>query len=236
MVRAKRAFAGLMAAGMIAVLIGGAGCSLLKPKKKGQFSEACQDNTDCESLQCSSYGNICTKDCTYDKDCGGDLVCRSKDEGSGEACAKSIGNAPNGGCMNATECANGHCLKRIGQEDQLGICSKFCASGDDCPAGMKICESISDTGLLKMCLPGDPAAPPAERPKFNPVPPKPKTTTTTTATTPTRPVVTTTATTPATATPTATATATASTKPTTSTTASNPIFKKPPPPPPKKPH
>ena len=55
---------------------------------------------------------------------------------------------------------------------QVDICSKFCADVSDCPEGMKTCESISDSGQVKLCLPGDPSLPAAEKPKF--VAPKPK--------------------------------------------------------------
>ncbi len=48
-----------------------------------------------------------------------------------------------------------------------GVCSKFCTSPDDCPTGMKICDLINDTAVNKMCIPGDAAAPPTQRPVFS---------------------------------------------------------------------
>src|SRR5215471_9172944 len=88
MFRASRWVATIVAGAMMALTVGSlAGCNLLKPKKKGAFNEACQNDIDCESMSCSPYGSICTKDCTYDKDCGGDLVCRAKDIGTGDYCS-----------------------------------------------------------------------------------------------------------------------------------------------------
>jgi hypothetical protein len=235
LVGARKAAAAVVAGVVFAFMASSlGGCGLLKPKAKKPFGEACTVDTDCDTLQCSPYGSICSKDCVYDKDCGGDLVCRSKDTGVGDFCSKSVGQPPNGVCMSASDCANGHCLKRVGQEDGPGICSKNCQNGDDCPAGMKICESISDSGMLKMCLPGDPAGAPADRPKFNPAPKK--TTTTSAPIVPKVIVPTATAVTTGNPLPTATATAapTATAKP--SGTPVSPLPRKPPPPPPKKGH
>lgn len=155
-----------MLAAFMVVSMGG--CKLLKGKQKKPFGEECVTDLDCESLSCSTYGNICSKTCTYDKDCGGDYVCRIKDDRSGNYCSKAVGQPPNGGCMFGNDCQHGECLHRIGQEDQPGICSKYCASESDCPQDMQICLKISDSGLLKVCLPGSASTPAAERPKFNP--------------------------------------------------------------------
>jgi hypothetical protein len=136
------------------------GCNLLKPKPKKPLGGDCTDDLGCDSLTCSTVGNICSHSCTYDKDCADvtkDAVCRRKDDGSGQWCSKPVGAPPNGSCMNGNDCQHNECLKRVGQETQPGICSKYCASPDDCPAGMKICVSISDSGLLKVCIPGDPS-------------------------------------------------------------------------------
>jgi hypothetical protein len=160
-------FAALMAARL-------GGCKLLKPKAKGALGVDCVTDLDCESLMCSTTGNVCSKACTYDKDCGGDLVCRRKDDNSGNWCSKAIGNAPNTSCMNTWDCQHNECLKYVGKEDQPGLCTKYCATPDDCPAGEKICEKISDTGMLKVCLPGDPAAAPSARPQFKPTPYTPR--------------------------------------------------------------
>lgn len=223
MVGTKKLIAGVVVSVGLA-LLGGSfmGC---KPKAKKPLGEACSNDTDCESLECSPYGSICSKDCTYDKDCGGDLVCRYKDDGNGSFCSKAVGNPPMGSCMQPSECANALCLHKVGQEDQPGICSRNCQTGDDCIAGMKICDSISDSGALKVCLPGDPAGPASARPSFAPPkkPTKIAVTATPTATTPPKPTVTLAP--PNTAAPTATATAKASAGPL-----------KPPPPPPKKGH
>jgi hypothetical protein len=151
------------------------GCDLLKSKsEKKAFNEACAQATDCESGECATYGSICTKSCTFDKDCGTGLVCRVKEVGSGNECSKPYGIAPgpSAACNAASECQHAQCLRKVGETTGAGICSKFCSDATDCPDGMKICESISDSGALKMCLPGDPTAPPAARPVF--VAPKPK--------------------------------------------------------------
>jgi hypothetical protein len=149
------------------------GCKFLKKEKKA-FGLECVTDLDCESLTCSTTGNICTKTCTYDTDCGGDLVCRRKDDNSGNWCSKAQGAAPGGSCMNTWDCQHNECLKYVGKEDQPGLCTKYCSASADCPAGQKICEKISDTGMLKVCLPGDPAAAPAARPQFSPTPQTPR--------------------------------------------------------------
>lgn len=177
---------------LVLPLFGAAGCKLLKPDTKKQFGEECTQDADCESTECATYGSVCTKNCTYDKECGGGYVCRARDGKPGDACAKPTGNAVGQTCQTASECQNGYCLKPVGQADSLGFCSGHCETSDDCPANYKICLGISDSGNLKMCLPGDPAAAgTVEPPKF--VAPRPvvtvtrtvSTITTTTTTTPT---------------------------------------------------
>jgi hypothetical protein len=137
-----------------------------KPKQKKPIGVECDDGADCETNQCSDATGVCTKSCTYDKDCGADLVCRALSETANE-CNKADGHPVGGQCMNGGECANGICLHYVGKETQPGICSKYCQTSDDCPASYKICDKISDTGMLKVCLPGDPkAAASGSSPKF----------------------------------------------------------------------
>src|SRR5262245_43617316 len=137
-----------------------AGCKLFNKDKK-QFGEDCQSDMDCDSMECATYGSVCTKTCAYDKDCGTGYVCRARDGKPGDACAKPTGN-PNGQtCNNAAECQSGNCLKPVGQQDATGFCSTHCATADECPAGYKMCQSISDSGQTMFCLPGDPSAPAA---------------------------------------------------------------------------
>lgn len=223
-----------------------AGCKLLNREKK-QFGEDCTTDTDCESLECATYGSVCTKTCVYEKECGAGYVCRARDGKPGDACAKPTGNPTGAVCQNASECQSGNCLKPVGQGDGAGFCSSHCETETDCPDGYKFCHSISDSGTVGFCLPGGgggtniPGSQP-EVPKF--IAPRPVatrtitttvTTTTTTTTTPT-PTQTAsgnfllpnpTATATATAAPTATATATA--KPTATATASgSPTVKRPP--------
>jgi hypothetical protein len=161
---------GLAGVWMVLVMASAAGCDLLKSKSKKPFGEECATDADCESLECATYGSICTKSCTYDKDCGGSYVCRAKDVGSGNQCSKPSGAAPNGACNSSQECQHGICLKKEGQTEVAGVCSKYCEAVGDCPAGMQICDAISG-GSIKMCIPGDATAPAAERPVF--VAPKP---------------------------------------------------------------
>lgn len=158
----------LVAAVSLALLLASSGCDLLKPKAKKAYGQDCSADTDCESLTCATYGSVCSKACTYNKECEGGLVCRGKDEGPGQVCSKPVGAAPNASCMSGADCQHGWCLKRVGESDAPGICSHHCAAPEDCPAGMKICDSISDSGALKMCLPGDEKAPASARPKFGP--------------------------------------------------------------------
>lgn len=167
--------AGTLAVVFAALMAGSlGGCKLLKKKEKKAIGVECVTDLDCESLMCSTNGNVCSKACTYDKDCGGDLVCRRKDDNSGNWCATAVGTPPNGACMNTWDCQHNACLHYVNKEDQPGLCTKYCATSEDCPAGMKICEKISDTGMLKVCLPGDPAQPASARPQVAPVPVTPR--------------------------------------------------------------
>lgn len=212
------------------------GCKLLNREKKA-FGEDCAADTDCDSLECATYGSVCTKGCSYDKDCGAGFVCRAHDGSPGDSCAKPTGNPTGQACNNAAECQSGNCLKPVGQETG-GFCSTHCDTEVECPDGYKTCLSISDSGALKFCLPGNGpgsaaiGGPNNEPPKF--VAPRPVATTvktvTTTSTTTTPPAATTTtppattasvkptASTTASAAPTIVPTATATTKPTTTTT------------------
>jgi hypothetical protein len=158
---------------MMALMFSASGC-----KKKVAFGLDCKDDMGCESLHCSPYGNICSKSCNLDSDCGGNsLVCRADDNGF-NMCSKAIGNPPNGSCMSPADCDHGHCLHHVGQEDQPGICSALCNTPADCAVpGMKICMSISDSPGEKFCLPGDATTAPSSVPKFGP-PPKKNTTVT----------------------------------------------------------
>ena len=167
-----------MGALVLAALVAGSlgGCKLFKPKEKKLLGAECVNDLDCDSLTCSTTGNVCSQTCTYDKDCAGapGLVCRRKDDSSGNWCSTTIGVAPGGSCSNTWDCQHNECLKYVGKEDQPGLCTKYCATTDDCPAGQKICEKISDTGMLKVCLPGDPAAAASARPQFSPTPQTPR--------------------------------------------------------------
>ena len=165
---ARQALTAFVAFVSLSALVAGAGCDKFKPKPKKAYGEDCTQDLDCESSTCTTYGSVCSKSCTYNKDCEGGLVCRAKDEGAGSVCSKPIGSPPNGGCMSGADCQHGWCLKKVGESNEPGICSHYCQASDDCPAGMKICDSISDSGMLKMCPPGDEKAPAASRPKFGP--------------------------------------------------------------------
>ena len=217
-----------------------AGCKLFNRQKK-QFGEDCATDTDCDSMECATYGSVCTKTCVYDKECGAGFVCRARDGKPGDACAKPTGNTTGQTCTNPAQCASGNCLKRSdtnGDPNAEGICSAHCQTEADCPEGYKFCHDISDSNGVGFCLPGSgggsiaiPGST-ATAPVY--IAPRPVTTTTKTATTSAVPTVTATntptgnflhptSTATATAAPTATATAaptgTATTKPTASSTA-----------------
>jgi len=173
---------------MFSALLGLAGCGLLKggseEEKKG-FGQECAKDTDCGSAECAAYGSICTKGCTYDRECGEGLVCRAKDTGTGMQCSKPAGSKVGATCRTATECDHGFCLKKANAPDDPGFCSSTCQGPGDCPDGYKLCDSISDSGSTKMCIIGDDKIPIGERPQFTaPRPvvgtttPKPQTTTT----------------------------------------------------------
>jgi hypothetical protein len=167
--QARRLGVGVAASVLVAVMAASAvGCGFLKPKTKKAFAETCAVDSDCDSLDCAGQGNVCSKACQYNADCGGTLVCRQKDDGSGDHCTQPVGVKLNGSCMDPSDCENGHCLKHVGEDNAPGICSRFCAAPADCPDGMKICDTISDTGVLKMCLPG--GAPGVPVAKFGTVP------------------------------------------------------------------
>jgi hypothetical protein len=137
-----------------------------KPKQKGALGADCNDASDCDSALCSEATGVCSKACTYDKDCGGSLVCHAMSDTHNE-CNKSQGQAVGGSCMNGGDCANGICLHYVGKEAQPGICSKYCQTTDECPNNYKICDKITDLGLLKVCIPGDPkTASSADKSKF----------------------------------------------------------------------
>jgi len=162
----QRAVAGLVVGLVAALSISSIeGC---KPKPKGALGADCNDASDCESALCSEATGVCSKACTYDKDCTGGLICHAMNDTHNE-CNKPEGQQVGGSCMNGGDCANGICLHYVGKEAQPGICSKYCQAPDDCPNNYKICDKISDLGLLKVCIPGDPAkaATSAEKPKFS---------------------------------------------------------------------
>lgn len=148
------------------------GCNMLKPKPKKPFGEACENNLDCESMDCNvERGKFCTKACKADSDCGGEYVCAGQPTGTGGACAKKVGNPTGTPCADRAECDHGSCLKK--GDDKNGFCSQRCNSANDCPDGYKDCTKISDMGAQKLCLPGagaaaappPPAKPPAAPPK-----------------------------------------------------------------------
>jgi len=157
MVRRRGATVGAGLLGtMLAMLVFGAGCGLLKQEEERKaFGNACAKDTDCESLQCATYGSICTKSCTYDSECGDGLVCRAKDVGSGRACSKISGSAVGSSCTKASECDHGACLKKADAPNDPGYCSRTCQSQTDCPDGHKLCEAASEGESTKMCVAGD---------------------------------------------------------------------------------
>ncbi|MEJ7729340.1 MAG: hypothetical protein WKG00_08995 [Polyangiaceae bacterium] len=149
-------------------------CNLVKPKDKKKFGEACESPFDCESTKCNrERGNMCTKACKADADCGGEYVCAGDPTGTGGSCSVKKGNPTGTPCRDRDECDHGSCLKT--GDEPTGFCSQRCVSGNDCPAGYKVCEKISDMGAQEVCLPGDaPTAAPAAKPGAAPKPAAPK--------------------------------------------------------------
>jgi len=129
------------------------GCGLTKPKPKKPFGEACTSPFDCESMKCNTErGNMCTKECHNDADCGGDYVCAGDPTGTSASCSKKVGQPTGSNCRDRSECDHGSCLHK--GEEENGFCSARCKTSADCPAGFKVCEKISDMGAQKLCLPG----------------------------------------------------------------------------------
>lgn len=103
--------------------------------------------------------------CTYDTDCSASQVCRGELTGSASYCAAPTGTPTGGTCDDRDDCDHGSCLKKVGEDASPGICSKHCRTPADCPAGFQTCLSISDSGGVKYCLPGNAnfAAPPSKK-------------------------------------------------------------------------
>jgi len=179
-------------------LFGSVGCGLLKSGEgestgeKKAFGAACTKADDCASADCTTYGNVCSKSCTYDKDCGDGMVCRAKDDGSALQCAKPIGSKVGASCKLATECDHGYCLKKADAPNDPGFCSATCQGPGECPDGYKLCQTISDESKIKVCVLGDDTIPIDQRPQFT----APRVTTTTPKTTTTTSATPTTSTTP----------------------------------------
>ena len=152
----KSAFAAV-AFGLVVASLGLGGCKLLKPAAKKAYGASCSSDMDCESMKCTPHGKICAKTCAYDDECKevADTVCRQEDTSNALYCTKKENNPPGGTCQTRADCDHGECLHKVGEEDGPGICSAHCKTAADCPAHMKSCESISDSGAMKMCLPGE---------------------------------------------------------------------------------
>lgn len=148
------------------LIAAGCGCVSPTPKEKKAFGQVCALDDECSSGECAGYGRFCSKGCTYDKDCGSGYVCRSREGRPGEVCSKPQGTPPGESCMTAVECQHGRCLHGVGEQDKPGFCSAFCQGPEDCPAGLKSCDAISDNDVLKMCTPGDAQASPNARLRF----------------------------------------------------------------------
>ena len=158
--------AGVVASFVFVAFAGLSGCKLLKPKPKKEFAADCSSDIDCESMKCQKHGNMCSKTCQYDADCGGEYVCREESTSNAFYCAKKEGTDIGGPCANRDDCNRGECLHRIGEEDKPGICSGHCKTSADCPAHFKTCESISDSGGVHLCLPGEGGAATGTKPAF----------------------------------------------------------------------
>ena len=158
---------------LVAILSLASSCGLVKPKVKKKFGEACESPFDCESTNCNrERGNICSKSCKADDDCGGEYVCSGDPTGTGGSCSVKRGNPTGTPCHDRDECDHGTCLKK--GNEASGFCSQRCKSGNDCPAGYKTCEKISDMGAQEVCLPGDAPTAPAPAKPAAPKPPAKK--------------------------------------------------------------
>jgi hypothetical protein len=156
--RATRGVRGVAAAAALGLLVTEAfGCD--PPGSKKAFGQACALDDECASAECARYGSVCSKACTYDKECGPGYVCRSRDDSPGAVCSKPQGQPPGGRCMTSVECQHGRCLHGVGEQDKPGFCSAFCQGAEDCPAELNVCGAIEDSGELKLCTPGDATAP-----------------------------------------------------------------------------
>jgi hypothetical protein len=160
----------LLGGWMLAALLGASGCGLLEGKKeeaaaKKEIGQECAKDADCASGQCATVGGVCSKGCTYDRECGEGLVCRARDAG-GMQCSKPQGIKVGANCSNGSECDHGTCVKRADAPDAPGFCSRTCQGSEDCVDGFKLCATISDNDTTKMCLQGDDKIPIGERPKY----------------------------------------------------------------------
>lgn len=140
-------------AGLWLLALGAAGCGMLKGKEeKKATGQACTQNADCESDACTTYGNVCTKSCVLDSECGEGLVCRVKDTGGGSQCAKPIGARTGSTCAKNAECDHGMCLKPQGASaTDGGYCSQACGASTDCPNGYTSCAANPNDAAAKAC-------------------------------------------------------------------------------------
>jgi hypothetical protein len=146
-------FSGLM----LLVLGASSGCGMLKGnEEKKALGQACTQDADCASASCSTYGNVCSKSCAVDSECGESLVCRIKDGGGGSQCAKPIGARTGLTCAKASECDHGLCLKPQGASaTDGGYCSQTCAASTDCPTGFTNCAANPNDANAKACQNAD---------------------------------------------------------------------------------
>jgi hypothetical protein len=138
---------------VLLALAAATGCGMLGGKEeKRTVGQACTQNADCDSDACTTYGNVCTKNCTLDAECGEGLVCRVKDAGGGSQCAKPIGARTGSTCAKSAECDHGLCLKPQGASaTDGGYCSQTCAASTDCPNGFTTCSANPNDASAKAC-------------------------------------------------------------------------------------
>ncbi|MCK5798911.1 MAG: hypothetical protein KAI47_17080 [Deltaproteobacteria bacterium] len=102
----------------------------------------------------TSCAEASAKDCFSNLDCPTERRCQSLDGAGAVVCClpgargtKQAGET----CTQETDCASAVC---IGKGASASVCSKDCASADDCPAGMKDCKAIAFSGSAqKWCFP-----------------------------------------------------------------------------------
>jgi hypothetical protein len=93
----------------------------------GKYGTPCTKDMDCQTGQCLTIGGldkICSKSCTKNTDCPGSNPCTYS------TCIPPGSGMFGATCAKHTDCASGLCAGM-----SMKLCSQFCKSDSDCPAG-----------------------------------------------------------------------------------------------------